>query len=162
MGLLPHISDPGTPLIDELLNDPGQKKVGLSSLTGHPVGEGLARREGDGSGAIATLDRTDPDPLACLDALRGSYTSSFAYMVQDGEEDGPLDGELEASSLQELPEDVPAAGELPEPLEDQGRADVPDGDGRQSALGVLGDQQDRSARRAPEASSASSWPLFWS
>ena len=63
--------------------------------------------------------------------------------MQDGEEDGPLEGELEAPALEELPDDVPAAGGLPEPLEDQGRADVADRDGGEPALGVLGDQQDR-------------------
>ena len=66
--------------------------------------------------------------------------------MQDGEEDGPLEGELEAASLEQLLDDVPAAGRLPEPLEDQGRADVPDRDGREPALGVLGEQQDRAGQ----------------
>ena len=41
--------------------------------------------------------------------------------MEDGEEDGPLDVELEAASLQELLDDAAAAGLLPEPLEDRGR-----------------------------------------
>ena len=35
-----------------------------------------------------------------------------------------------------------AAGLLPEPLEDQGRADAPGGDGGELPLGVRGEQQD--------------------
>ena len=66
--------------------------------------------------------------------------------MEDGEEDGPLDGELEVASLQQLLDDVLAAGLLPEPLEDQGRADVPGGDGREVALGVRGEQEDRASQ----------------
>ena len=63
--------------------------------------------------------------------------------MQDGEEDGPLEGELEAASLAAAAGRRAGSRWLPEPLEDQGRADVADGDGGQPALGVLGDQQDR-------------------
>src|SRR5262249_54743723 len=86
---------------------------------------------------LAALDLVVGPPL-----LGGAVAAGVEEPVQDGEKDSPLDGELEVSSLEELLEDVPAAGGLPEPLEDQGRADVPDREGGQSAFGVLGDQQD--------------------
>ena len=66
--------------------------------------------------------------------------------VQDGEEDGPLHGKLEAAALENLLNHMLAAGQLPEPLEDQGRADVPDRDGRKPTLGMLGEQQDRAGQ----------------
>ena len=66
--------------------------------------------------------------------------------MQDGEEDGPLKGKLEAAALENLLNHMLAAGQLPEPLEDQGRADVPDRDGRKPTLGMLGEQQDRAGQ----------------
>ena len=67
--------------------------------------------------------------------------------MQDGEEDGPLDGELEAATLQQLLDHMLAAGQLPEPLEDQGRADAPGlEDGRELALGMLGEHEDRAGQ----------------
>ena len=62
--------------------------------------------------------------------------------MQDGEEDGPLDVELEAASLQQLLDDPLAAGLLPEPLEDQGGSDVPGGDGGELSLGVGREEED--------------------
>ena len=114
--------------------------------------------------AEATLtDRLSPfDLVARFPLVGGTIAARVEEPVEDGEEDGPLDGELEASSLQQLLDDTLAAGQLPEPLEDQGRADVPDRDGREPALGMLGEQRTDRAKRAPEASRASSWPLTWS
>ena len=63
--------------------------------------------------------------------------------MEHGEEDGALDVELVAASLEELLDDVPAAGLLPEPLEDEGGADAPGGDGGELPLGVRREQQDR-------------------
>src|SRR5262249_46480650 len=85
---------------------------------------------------VAALDLVVGPPL-----LGGAVAAGVEEPVQDGEEDGPLDGELEPPPLQELSDDGPAAGGVPEALEDQSRADVPDRDGRKSALGVLGDQE---------------------
>jgi len=65
--------------------------------------------------------------------------------VQHAEEDGPLDGELEAASLEQLLDHMLAAGHLPEPLEDQSRANVPDRDGRKPALSMLGEQKDQAS-----------------
>ena len=62
--------------------------------------------------------------------------------MEDGEEDRPLDVELEAASLQELLDDVAAAGLLPEPLEDQGGSDAPGGDGGELPLGVGREEED--------------------
>ena len=63
--------------------------------------------------------------------------------MEDREEDGPLDGELEAAPPQELLDHMLAAGLLPEPLEDQSRADAAVVDDRESPLGVSGEEQDR-------------------
>ena len=87
---------------------------------------------------VAPLDLVVLPPL-----VGGAVAAGGEEPVQDGEEDGPLERELEPPSLEELPEDRPTAGGLPEPLEDQGRTDVADGDGGEAAVGVLGDQQDR-------------------
>ncbi len=43
-----------------------------------------------------------------------------------------------------------AAGQLPEPLEDQGRADVPDRDGRELALAMLGEHENRAGQAAQQ------------
>ncbi len=69
--------------------------------------------------------------------------------MQNGQEDGPLDGELEASSHKQLLDHMLTAGQLPEPLEDQGRADVPDRDGRELALGMLREHEDRAGQTRP-------------
>jgi hypothetical protein len=62
--------------------------------------------------------------------------------MQDGEEDGPLDSELEAASVEELLDDVLTPGLLPEPLEDQGGSDAAGGDGGELPLGVSREQED--------------------
>ena len=86
------------------------------------------------------------DLVALLPLLGGAIAAGVEEPMQDGQEDGPLDGELEASSLQQLLDHMLAAGQLPEPLEDQGRADVPDRDGRELALGMLGEHEDRAGQ----------------
>jgi len=68
------------------------------------------------------------DLVAPLSLIGGAIAAGVEEPVQDGQEDGPLDGELEASSLQQLLDHMLATGQLPEPLGDQGRADVPDRD----------------------------------
>ena len=90
---------------------------------------------------VASLDLVVVFPL-----VGGAIAAGVEEPVQDGEEDGPLDGELEAASLEQVPDDMLAAGLLPEPLEDQGRADVPGRDGREPALGVRGEHQDRAGK----------------
>src|SRR5271165_4675911 len=83
---------------------------------------------------------------ATLQQLLDHMLAAGQEPVQDGEEDGPLDGELEAATLQQLLDHMLAAGQLPEPLKDQGRADVPDRDGRELALGILGEHEDRASQ----------------
>src|SRR4051794_199469 len=69
--------------------------------------------------AVAALDLVVlPPPVGGPVAARGEEA------MQDGQEDRPLDVELEAASLQELLDDVAAAGLLPESLEDQGGSDA--------------------------------------
>src|SRR5512135_986709 len=63
--------------------------------------------------------------------------------MQDSEEDGPLDVELEAPSVQKLLDHSLAPRLFPEPLNDQGGSDAPGGDGRELPLGVGREEQDR-------------------
>jgi len=62
--------------------------------------------------------------------------------MQDGQEDGLLDLELEVASVQELLDDPLAPRLLPEPLEDQGGSDAAGGDGGELALGVGREEED--------------------
>ena len=66
--------------------------------------------------------RSDNAPLPLVGS---SIAAGDEEAMQHGEEDGSLDVKLEASSRQKLLDDALAASLLPEPLEDQGRADVP-------------------------------------
>src|SRR5665647_2232818 len=63
-----------------------------------------------------------------LPACWSSGNSSPSEAMEHGEEDGPLDVELEAASLQQLLDDPLTAGLLPEPLEDENRPDALSGD----------------------------------
>jgi hypothetical protein len=81
--------------------------------------------------------------------------------MQDGQEDGTFDGELEAAFAEEGGEEGLAAGLLPEVFEDQGWPDPAGGDDRQLAVGLGGSSNACWAKRAPEASKASSWPEAW-
>ncbi|HWT78521.1 MAG TPA: hypothetical protein VN648_06930 [Candidatus Methylomirabilis sp.] len=69
--------------------------------------------------------------------------------MQDGQEDGLLDLELEVASVQELLDDPRAPRLLPEPLEDQGGSDASRGDGRELPLGVRGEQEDGLRQACP-------------
>ena len=55
-------------------------------------------------------------------------------------------GNSKRRPLSSLLDHVLTTGLLPEPLEDQGRPDVPDRDGPEPALGMLGEQQDGSCQ----------------
>jgi hypothetical protein len=82
------------------------------------------------------------DPVALPPPVGGPVAARVEEAMQDGEEDGPLEVELEAASLQELLDDVAAAGLLPEPLEDQGGPDAACGDGGDLSLGVGREEED--------------------
>ena len=86
---------------------------------------------------FAPIDLVVGPPL-----VGGSVAARVEEAVQDGEEDGPLDVELEAASFEELLDDPPAPRLLPEPLEDQGGSDAAGGDGRKLSLGVSGEEED--------------------
>ena len=86
------------------------------------------------------------DLVAVFPLIGGPIAAGVEEPVQDGQEDGPLDGELEVAALQKLLDHVLTTGLLPEPLEDQGRPDASDRDGREPALGMLGEQQDGSCQ----------------
>ncbi len=74
--------------------------------------------------------------------------------MQHGEEDGPLDVELEAASFQQLLDDPLAAGLLPEPLEDEDGPDVPGGDGGELSLGVCRQEEDVATQSCPREQEA--------
>jgi hypothetical protein len=89
---------------------------------------------------------TSIDLITLLPLVGCAIAAGVEEPVQNGQEDGPLNGKLKAAALQQLLKHMLAAGQLPEPLEDQGRADMPDRDGREPALGMLGEQQDRAGQ----------------
>ncbi len=62
--------------------------------------------------------------------------------MEDGEEDGPLDIELEAASVPKSLDDPWAPRLFPAPREDQGRSDASGADGGELTLGVSGEQED--------------------
>jgi hypothetical protein len=80
---------------------------------------------------IAPVDLVVRPPL-----VGGPVAAGVEEAMQDGEEDGPLDVELEAATSQESLDDVAAAGLLPEPLEDQGGSDAAGGDGGEIPPGI--------------------------
>jgi hypothetical protein len=87
--------------------------------------------------AVAALDPGVGPPL-----VGGPVAAGGEEAMEDGEEDRPLDVEPEAASVAELLDDVAAAGLLPEPLEDQGGAAAPGGDGGEMAFGVGREEED--------------------
>jgi hypothetical protein len=81
--------------------------------------------------AVAALDLVVGLPLVGSPVAAGGEEA-----MERGEEDGPLDVELEVAPVQELLDDVLASGLLPEPLEDQGGSDAAGVDGGELTLGV--------------------------
>jgi hypothetical protein len=63
------------------------------------------------------------DGVVVLPLLGGAVTARREEAMQHGEEDGPLDGELEAPAFEQGRQDLVDRAGLPEPLEDQGRPD---------------------------------------
>jgi hypothetical protein len=84
---------------------------------------------------------TPLDSVVLLPLVGGPVAARGEEAMQDGQEDRPLDVELEAASVQELVDGVLAPSLLPESLKDQGRPDAPGGDGGESSLGVGREQQ---------------------
>ena len=83
---------------------------------------------------------TSFDQVTLLPLVGCAIAAGVEEPVLDGEEDSPLKGKLEAAALEKLLNHMLAAGQLPESLEDQSWADVPDRDGREPTLGMLGEQ----------------------
>src|ERR1019366_7464380 len=90
---------------------------------------------------VAACDRVVGLPL-----VGGAVAAGVDEAVQDGEEDGPFDVELEAASFQQLRDHLLTAGLAPESLEDEDRPDVPCGDGGELSLGVCRQDQDVAAQ----------------
>ena len=102
------------------------------------------------------------DLVTLLPLVGCAIAAGVKEPMEDGEEDGSLKGKLEKGALEKLLNHMLAAGQLPEPLEDQGRADVPYRDGREPALSMLGEQQDRAGQACTGGKQAVSLPLSWS
>jgi hypothetical protein len=77
--------------------------------------------------------------------VRSAIAAGVKEPMQDSEKDGALDGELEAATMKQMLDHLLAAGLLPKSLEDQGRSDVSDRDGWESALSMLGEQENRAS-----------------
>src|SRR3954453_11259254 len=115
-----------TPVTEHALLDPvldaagGERRLVLLLTLGQFLSEpGHGPVEVVELEVVAALDLVVVPPL-----VGGPVTAGGEEAMEDGEEDRPLDVELEAASLQELLDDVAAAGLLPEPLEDEGGADA--------------------------------------
>src|SRR6185437_13099886 len=99
---------------------------------------------GHGPVQVVQLQGLTPGDLVVGPPLVGGPVAARSEeAVQDGEEDRPLDVELEAAAIQQSLDDLPATGLSPEPLEDEGRPDASGGDGGQSPLGMGREQEDR-------------------
>jgi hypothetical protein len=77
-------------------------------------------------------------PLVC-----GAITARVEETMKNGEEDRPLDGELKTTTFEELSDHMLTAGLLPEPLEDQSRANAAASVGWELSLCMVGQNQDR-------------------
>ncbi len=102
---------------------------------------------------VAACDRVVRLPL-----VGGAVATGVDESMEHGEEDGPLDVELEAACLQKLLDDPLTAGLLPEPLEDEDRPDVPGGDGGELALGVRRQEEDVAAQSSARDQEAVEMP----
>ena len=106
---------------------------------------------------VASVDLIVSPPL-----LGGAVTAGVEEPVQDGEEDGPLDGELEARPFSNCPMTCR------QPVSSQSRWKTKAGPMcRTEMVGSLPwacseSTSTERARRAPETSKASSWPDCWS
>jgi hypothetical protein len=82
------------------------------------------------------------DDVAAFPGQGGAITAGIAEAVQDTEEDGAFDGELETAVVEELLDDRLTAGVAPEAFEDQGRSQARGADDRGLAVVVGGQKQD--------------------
>src|SRR5512142_1210763 len=73
----------------------------------------------------------------------GPVAAGCEQAVQGGQEDRSLDVALEAAAVEELLDDPLAPRLAPESLEDEGGADAAGRDGRELALGVSREEEDR-------------------
>src|SRR5262249_240559 len=111
-------------IVEQFLAEPGHGPVQVVELQG-----------------VSAHDRVVGLPL-----VSSAITAEMDRAVQRSEEDGPLDVEAEAASFQKLVDDLLAAGQLPEPLEDKHWPDMVTGDGDQLSLGVRHQQEDVAAQ----------------
>src|SRR4051794_38838900 len=126
-------------LFDPVLDAPGCER-GLALLL--VLGQLLAE-PGHGPVEVVQLQRFTPvDLIVRLPLVGGPVAAGREEAMQDGQEDGPLDIEPEAASVEESLDDPSAPRLFPEALEDEGRADPSRGDGGELSLGMGGDQED--------------------
>jgi len=81
------------------------------------------------------------DAVILFPTLASAIAAGSAQAMQDGEEDGALDGELKAAWREQLGDDWLAAGFLPQALEYQRRSDALAGQGGHLAVAMGGDQE---------------------
>lgn len=78
--------------------------------------------------------------------------------MQDSEEHGAFDGEIEVTLGQQLLKHLLAASLLPKPFEDERGANALGRNGWHLAILVSGEQQHMLGEASTEASKPSSWP----
>jgi hypothetical protein len=126
------------PFLDPVLDAPECERRFVLLLV---PGQFLAK---PGHGAVEVMELeavAGPDLVVGPPLVGGPVTAGGEEAMEDGEEDRPLDIELEAASLQELLDNVAAAGLVPEPLEDQGGSDASGGDGGELPLGMSREEE---------------------
>ena len=146
-----EISEEVAPVGEEILLDPvldaswRERRLVLLLILGQ-----LFTQPGHGSVEVMELQVVAAfDLVVRLPLVGGAVAAGVHEAMEHGEEDGALDVEFIASCIEELLDDVPAAGLLPEPLEDEGGADAPGGDGGELPLGVGREQQYRLGQACP-------------
>src|SRR5664279_239984 len=87
---------------------------------------------------VASFDRVVRLPL-----VGGAVAAGGEEAMEHGEEDGALDVELIAASLEKLRDHPLTPGLAPEPLENEGRPDAACGDDRDLSLGERREEPDR-------------------
>jgi hypothetical protein len=83
------------------------------------------------------------DLIILLPLVGGPITAGVEEAVEDCQEDGPLDGELLAATLEKLSHHVSAAGLLPELLKDQRGTNATAGVGWELPLGMVSQHEER-------------------
>ena len=124
------------PLLDKILD--AARNQGSAVLLGR--GQFLAK-PGHGAVEVMELQAIDTgDAVVAAPLIAGAVGAGDHQPVQDGKEDGSLDGKLEAATSKQFLHDLAAPCVAPQTFEQQWRADAPAGERRRAAL--IGEGQD--------------------